>query len=384
MPPRMARALAVVALVVVLAVGCSSSDDLGIRGATGDPDGPCLTVEEDPIARFSQKAEVSPEGEVWLVDIADKVVVVDESGPTRVVVGCGERGFSGDGGPALEARLGAPSAVAFGDDGSVFVADTGNNRIRRVGPDGVIDAYAGSGPVGSGEGGFAGDGGPATEALLDAPRQMAVGPDGMLYFADTGNGRVRAVGPDGIITTIAGTGEEASDGDGGPAIDASLNAPVDVAVSEDGSLLIVEMHGHRVRRVDPNGVISTVVGGAHGDAPRGGFSGDGGPATAAALALPKQLVAMPDGSWLVADAANGRVRQFRIGGTIDTIAGSGPPGSSGRPSSSGGDGETATEAVFAGVGSIARTPDGTLWVDTDECEMRRIDPDDRVWAVDLC
>ncbi|MBI2876791.1 MAG: PASTA domain-containing protein, partial [Candidatus Tectomicrobia bacterium] len=185
-----------------------------------------------------------------------------------------EGGFLGDGGPATQATFNSPWVVTVGPDGSLYIA-VGDRpesspdlyHVRRVRPDGIITTVAG--------GGSGGDGGPATQAELSFPRGLAVGPDGSLYIADTNINRVRRVRPDGIITTVAGTGVSGFGGDDGPAILASLSA-FDVAVEPDGSLYIADTTNHRVRRVGPDGIITTVAG-------TGvlGFSGDGGPATQA-------------------------------------------------------------------------------------------------------
>src|SRR5439155_1692857 len=151
------------------------------------------------------------------------------------VAGNGSYGFSGDGGPATQATLRNPRNVALAPDGSLYIVDRDNHCIRRMGPDGIITTVAGNGTFG-----FSGDGGPATQAALRFPQDVAVAPDGNLYIADTGNRRIRRVGPDGIITTVAGNGTNGFSGDGGAATQAALSHPPGVAVGPDGSLYIFD------------------------------------------------------------------------------------------------------------------------------------------------
>ncbi|MCA1678645.1 MAG: hypothetical protein LC777_06705, partial [Actinobacteria bacterium] len=174
-------------------------------------------------------------------------------GDISTVAGNGTPGFSGDGGPATAARLNRAEGVAVTTDGSLLIADSGNDRIRRVSPGGTITTVAGSTQ------GFSGDGGPATSAQLHYPSSIAVTADGGFLFTDTSNHRVRKVSADGTITTAAGT-VQGLDGDGGLAVNARLFAPYDVAVLPDGGFLIADTGNHRVRRVFPGGTIVTVAG----------------------------------------------------------------------------------------------------------------------------
>src|SRR5262249_42296294 len=156
-------------------------------------------------------------------------------GLITTVAGDGSFGFGGDGGPATAAQLGSPRGLAVGPDGSLYIADYDNNRIRPGRADGVITTVAGDGSSR-----FGGDGGAATRAQLRDPRGVAVGPDGSLYIADAPNSRIRRVGPDGVITTVAGDGSYRFGGDGGPATAAPLYDPFGVAVGPDGSLYIAD------------------------------------------------------------------------------------------------------------------------------------------------
>ena len=273
------------------------------------------------------------------------------------VAGTGTFGYSGDGGPATEAELSEPGKIAIGPDGSIYIAETMGHRIRRVSPDGIITTVAGKG-----ESGFSGDGGPATEAQLDEPWGMDFGPDGALYFADHYNHRIRRVGLDGIITTVAGNGTN-SGGEGGPAKEAGIYRPMDVAVSPDGSIYIAS-DSERVFRVGPDGLINVIVGKTWGHY---GYSGDGGPATEALLNHPRSIDLGPDGSLYIADALNYRVRRVDTSGIITTVAGTGGDGFSG-------DGGP---AIAAQVGPICVEvgSDGSLYIADASMRIRRVGPD---------
>jgi secreted PhoX family phosphatase len=195
-----------------------------------------------------------------------------QSGVISTVVGNGTGGFSGDSGQATSAQISQPVGVAVDAAGNLFIADHGNNRVRKVTPSGVISTVAGNGFSG-----FSGDGGPTTSAQL-SPWEIAVDMAGNLFIADSDNNRVRKVTPGGVISTVAGNGASGFSGDGGPATAAQINSPTGLAVDMVGNLFIVEEHGYRVRKVTPSGIISTVAGSGIS-----GFGGDGGPATSAQL-----------------------------------------------------------------------------------------------------
>jgi glucose/arabinose dehydrogenase len=255
--------------------------------------------------------------------------------------------FTGDGGPAIAAALNEPLGVAVLPDGGYLIADAGNDRVRRVFPDGTIRTVAGTGDFG-----FSGDGGPATAADLKDPIGVAPTPDGGYLIADAGAARVRRVSATGIITTVAGNGTPSFSGDGGPATAAGLFAPSGVAVLPDGGFLIADTGNSRVRKVSPGGMITTVAGTG-----TPGFSGDGGPATAAQLGQnsPYSLAVMPDGGYLLADDSNRRVRRVSPAGVITTVAGTGEQGSSG-------DGGAATAAQLNVPMGVAMTPDGGILI----------------------
>src|SRR5439155_15012169 len=208
-------------------------------------------------------------------------------GTITTVAGNGSFGYGGDGGPAAQAQLRSPRGIAVASDGSLYIADTLNDRIRRVTPVGNISTVAGSGTRG-----YSGDTGPATQAQLSLPHRIALGPEGSLYIADTGNHRIRRVGTDGLITTVAGLGSAGFSGDGGPGAQASLNSAEGVAVGPDGTLYIADTGNNRVRRVTADGIITTVAGKSD---PSSGNTGDGVPATQAPLPFPTAVSVGPDG-----------------------------------------------------------------------------------------
>ena len=249
-----------------------------------------------------------------LVDASNRVRRVAADGTIATVAGSGTAGFAGDGGVATDAQLNHPEGVAVDPAGNVLVADTRNNRVRRVSPDGTIAAVAGDGGTG-----LFGDGGPATRARLTAPDGVAVDSSGQILIADTGNHAIRRIDREGTITTIAGRGAPGFSGDGGAATDAALNTPTSVAVARNGDVFIADQHNHRLRRVRPGGRISTFAGtGVEAS------SGDGGPAVDASLSFPGVVLALRGGEVLVSESGSGnRVRRIAADGTISTIAGGG-------------------------------------------------------------
>ena len=287
----------------------------------------------------------------------------------------GLSGFLGDGGPVSGARFARPLGVAIGPDGSVYVADSGNGRIRKIAPNGIVTTVAGNGG-GCNPANFpCGDGGPATNASLSPVYRVVVARDGSLYLS--GERLIWRVTPDGIIRIVAGTITTGFSGDGGPARQAQLSQFNRAYPAADGSVYVSDFDNgsvnSRIRRIDPNGIITTIAG--NGTA---GFSGDGGPATQAQINQPGDIVAAPDGNVYFIDQANNRIRRIAPDGIITTIAGTGAGGNSG-------DGGPALQATFffspfnPGVtGSMALAPDGSLYVVSYSFaagRVRRIGPD---------
>jgi hypothetical protein len=264
-----------------------------------------------------------------LIAVTDnnRVRKVSPAGLISTVAGTGKPGFSGDGGPATEAGMN-PWTLALDGAGNLFIGDSGNYRVRKVSTDGLITTFAGSG-----KGGFSGDGGPATEARFSGYGLGVDDAAGNLFIADTNNHRIRKVSPEGIITTVAGSGPTGitkglSAGDGGLATEARLNGPHNLALDRLGNLFFSEVgdffgtnRGYRVRKVDTKGIISTVAG-----SDRRGFAGDGGPATQARLHTPSGVAVDSAGTLFFSDEGNQRVRKVDANGIISTVAGGGTKG----------------------------------------------------------
>jgi sugar lactone lactonase YvrE len=263
--------------------------------------------------------------------------------------------------PPLEARFNDPSGVYVDGRGRVFFSIRRQHRVWML-ADGTLTLVAGIGKRG-----FSGDGRAAVRARLNHPEGITGDADGNLYVADSENHRIRIVSPDGVIRTFAGTGAAGWSGDGEPATWARLNRPMDVAAAPGGSLLVADWGNHRIRLVDDGGIIVTVAG--TGEA---GFSGDGGPATAARINEAYGVAAGEDGVWYIADSTNHRVRRVDASGVIVTIAGSGEAGHAG-------DGGPAVKAQFDSPQDLALEPGGGLLVnDEHNHRLRRVLPDGTV------
>lgn len=279
-----------------------------------------------------------------------------------MVAGTGELGFKGDGGLATRAHLWFAASVAVDEDGNIVVADSFNNRIRRVDArTGAITTVAGTG-----EQGFSGDGDRATEARLNSPSGVAVDRKGNILIADTFNHRIRIVdGRTGIISTLAGTGEQGAAGDEGLAVRAQLADPSGIVVDGEGNLLIADSANHRIRKVNrTNHVITTVAG--TGVA---GMSGDGGPGVIAQLNNPTAVAVNAAGHVVIADTFNNRVRLLdTASGLIGTVAGNGEEGFDG-------DGEPATRARLMQPSGVTVDAAGAMYLaDTLNNRIRRVDP----------
>ena len=273
----------------------------GVEGYTGDG-GPAVDAQ----LSFPASLAVDAEGQLFIAELFEhRIRRVDSSGIITSIAGTGEEGFSGDGGPSVEAQLSYPRGVAVDAAGNVFIADARNQRIRKVDPSGTISTY----PRGHSSDGV---------TLSGNPGGVAVDAAGNLFFTDTTKSNVYRVDSSGIITHIAGVWSSGYSGDGGPALDAHLRAPSDVAVDAAGNVYIADEYNHRIRRVDSSGIITTIAGTGVT-----GFSGDGGPAAQARLAGPRGVAVDAAGNVYIADYGNQRIRKVDPSGTITTIAGRG-------------------------------------------------------------
>ncbi|MBT3010992.1 MAG: hypothetical protein KME41_04630 [Candidatus Thiodiazotropha sp. (ex Lucina pensylvanica)] len=268
----------------------------------------------------SGKGAVDAEGNVYITESDNnRVTKISPSGLRTIIAGNGLSGFSGDGGPAVNARLDSPADVSLGINGEIYIADQRNDRIRMIDQSGIISTVAGNGIAG-----YSGDEELAVNASLNSPSAVVMDSDGMMYIADAGNHRIRRVSPDGVISTYAGNDSRGFSGDGGAAIGASLNGPSAISVDQNGYLYIVDRLNQRIRKVGSQGIITTVAGtGVRG------FSGDGGIGTEAQLDSPSAITPTKDGGLYISDLGNRRIRYLDAEGNIKTVAGNGLYGDSG-------------------------------------------------------
>ncbi len=307
---------------------------------------------------FAVAADAS--GDLFIADLGHQSVrMAGTNGIMTTVAGNGTYGYSGDGGSATNASLAYPDGVAVDATGDLFIADNLNERVRKVSTNGTITTVAGNGALG-----YSGDGGPATNASMHFPDDVAVDTSGNLFIADTGNRCIREVSTNGTITTVAGNGTPGFSGDGGPATNANLNAPKGVAVDNSGNLFIADWSNTRVRKVSTNGIITTVAGnGTYG------YSGDGGPATNASMGYPWRVTVDALGNLFIADYGLQRIRMVNANGIITTVAGNGNNGYYG-------DGGMATSASLNFPYGVAVDASDNLFIaDTDNNRIRKVTPD---------
>ncbi len=388
--------------VITTAVGTDWFSPISNQAARNTPLGRIYTVAVDS------------SGNLYFADFENhQVLRVTPAGAISVIAGNGFVGFSGDGGLAVNASLFRPEGLAVGSDGTIYIGDTGNNRVRKVTPQGVISTIAGSSSDV-----FGGDGGSGLLAGLLNPRGLAVDSTGNVFIADSGHSRIRKLSSAGVISTVAGTGTEAFSGDGGKATAAALNNPYAVALDSTNTLFIADSFNQRIRKVGSDGNISTVTGtGAatyqDGDAktasfsyPKGlwfdaqnnlyisdpgnnlirllsgsvvstiagtgvfSFAGDGGAAKAAALGTPAAVAVDKAGRVFIADSANSRIRSIDPGSkAISTFAGNGQY----RVSPSG---IVATQAFLSNPNDLKIGPDGLLYIaDMQNNRIARLERD---------
>lgn len=290
-----------------------------------------------------QAVAVDSSGNVYIADTANnRVRQVTPKGVINTIAGTGSAGSTGDNGPGPSAQLSVPRGIAVDAKGNVYVADTGNNRIRVIAPNGIITPYAGSGT-----GGFSGDGGAATSASLNEPQGLALDASGNLYIADFANGRVREVTANGIISTLAGNGVAGYSGDGGPATLAAINGPSAVAVDSSGNVYIADTNGDRIREVS-GGTITTIAG-TGGD----GYSGENVRASTSLISAPRGIAVDGAGNVYFGDSLS-RIVKVSPNGTLATIGGQVPTGYLG-------DGGPATNGEIDGPAGIALDASGDVY-----------------------
>ena len=409
----------------------------GQAGYTGDS-GPALTAQ----FIYPDGVAIDGAGNIYVVDRSACVIRKIAGGNISTVAGNGTCGYSGDGGAATAAQLNAPTGIALDTNGNIYAGDTGNNVVRRISTDGTISTFAGNGNQG-----YSGDAVAANTTSLNQPEGVAWS-GGSLYIADTNNQRVRRVGADGIIQTVAGngldvysgdnvggTGIVTSSGDNGPATQAPVVLPTDVAADSSGNLYITDFGNGKIRMISPSGVITTLIGNQDGVAPEVGqaaasirlsgptgvavdsagtvyfteasigtgsglvhgdymvwrisggifdayagtgsesFSGDGGPALSAQFNSPGGVAMDGAGNLYVADPLNNRIRKMTPGGSVSTIAGTGVAGFSG-------DGQFAINARLNHPSGIAVDFAGTVYIaDTNNHRVRVVTPDGLIYTL---
>jgi streptogramin lyase len=290
---------------------------IGVAGFSGD-DGPATEAKiNDPYGVVR-----GPDGAIWFCEHhGHRIRRIAADGTITTAVGTGERGYRGDGGPALAAALNLPHEIRFDQEGNLFIADTGNNAVRRVDANtGIITTIVG----GQDRRGYEGDDGPANLATLRGPHSIQFGPDGTLYICDVGNHVIRAVDRQtGLIRTLAGTGRPGQTPDGAPITGTPFNNPRSLDVDPDGNLWLVTREGNQVFKLDLRaGVIRLMAG--TGEA---GFTGNGGPARLATLSGPKGIAVDARGNAWLADTESHSIRMVNaLTGTLEWIAGTGTKG----------------------------------------------------------
>src|SRR5437762_5370839 len=271
----------------------------GDKGYSGDGGPATAAALNEPYGIVLDRA-----GNIFIADRLNRRVrrIDAASGTIRTLAGTGEAAYGGDGGPAARAGLAEPNGLAFdAAERHLYITDVADNRVRVIDlATGTITTFAGTGVAEHN-----GDGGKAAAAGTFGARAVKVGRDGTVYILERQGSSLRAVNPKtGIIATIAGTTARGYAGDGGPALEAVFDAPKEMAIDRDGSLLIVDTENHAIRRVDPRtGLVTAVAGG------RKGASGDGGPALEAGLDRPHGAVVGPDGAIYIGDTNNHRIRK---------------------------------------------------------------------------
>jgi len=286
---------------------------------------------------FPSGLALDSKGNLYISDRSNnRIRVVNRKGIIKTYAGTGDDGYGGDSGPALKARIDRPFGLAIDKKDDLYIADRRNNRIRKINPSGIITTVAGDGGFF-----FMGDNGPAYRASIAGPTGVAVDDKGNIYIADRNNNRIRVVDKQGMIRTVVGTGQQDYNGETELARDTNLYLPFGVAVDEKGRLLVIDRSHYRIRRVDPlTGKVKTLAGNGHKK-----FAGDGGPATGANLNFPHGIAVDKKGNVIFSDKGHFRIRKISPAGIIQTIAGNGDRGNVG-------DGIPALQASLFSVQSL--------------------------------
>jgi len=288
----------------------------GVAGYSGDggPASLCMLYQPTSIC-------IDNAGNIFIADVGNNVVrKVASSGIITTFAGTGSEGYSGDGGQATNAQLRNPTGVTTDDNSNIFIADYINNVVRKVSPSGIITTIAGTGVSG-----YSGDGGPATMAKLSLPYAIIVDNSGNIIFSDVGNYVVRKIDTSGIISTIAGNGTFGDSGEGGPATAAQLKYPGFMAIHPKTGELYIPVHSNKkIMKVSHDGIITTVAGNGIN-----AYSGDGGPATAASMKAPNAVFFDTSGNLFIGDNYAYTIRKVNTSGIISTIAGTGAIGYNG-------------------------------------------------------
>jgi PKD repeat protein len=332
----------------------------GVQGYSGDG-GQAKSAE----MYFPEAIAEDVSGNLYITDTPNNAIrKVDGTGIITTIIGEAGAGYSGDGGPASAAEMSYPWGIAQDAIGNIYFSDNGNNRIRKINTSGIISTVAGDG-YSPGFGGYSGDGGPATNAELYEPQGISLDATGNIFIADINNNRIRMVNTSGIITTIAGNGYGAPfsggySGDGGAATAGELYHPTAVAVDLAGNVYIADQPNNRIRKVSTGGIITTAVGNG-----TGAFSGDGGQATAAEVYKPDGITVDASNNMYIADFSNDRIRLVNSSGIITTVAGNGVHGYSG-------DGGLPTAAeLYDPAGVTAPDGNGNIYIVDDENNVVR-------------
>ena len=321
-------------------------------------DGIIDTVAGNGLASFNPRGLAVKGGYLYFSDTSNnRVRRLDlNTQEISLVAGNGVADYAGDGSSALNASLKTPRGLAFDPSGNLYIADSGNHRVAKIGTDGNISTVAGTGTAST-----TGDGLAATAATLNAPAGVAVGTSGNLYISEQSGNVVRKVNTSGVISTVAGTGTAGPpDSEQGIALNQKLNGPQGLAFDSAGGLLIADSNNQRIRRLSPDGTIATVAGSG---GPGGGSNGDGGPATSASLRGPNAVQVDQAGNLYISDASNYIIRRVGTDGVISTVAGNGSNGYNG-------DGSPATAYSLNGTSAIVPAPSGCSVYIADSSNLR--------------